>query len=259
MKEFSDMLWVETRKAIRSRMPLFTGIGALFMPLGIAFLVFVATNPDLSRKLGLVGAKANLMAYATTDWTAYMRALAQTIAAGGFFIFCFINSWVFGREFADHTVKDLLAVPVRRGSILLAKFAVTALWSAALAVEMLAVGLVGGALMGLPNGSAGALARGILAAGATAGLTIIVIPPFAFLAGVGRGYLLPIGAAILAIVMANLSAILGWGAYFPWAVPGLVAQDVSALTPASYLIAILTGAAGAFGAYLWWKYADQNR
>ena len=36
------------------------------------------------------------------------------IAAGGFILFVLIISWVFGREFADHTVKDLLAVPVHR-------------------------------------------------------------------------------------------------------------------------------------------------
>ena len=48
--------------------------------------------------------------------------------------------------------------------------------------------------------------------------------PFALLASVGRGYLLPIGVAILAIIMANVVAALGWGGYFPWAVPGLYAQ-----------------------------------
>jgi len=53
------------------------------------------------------------------------------MAAGGFFLFVLIISWVFGREFSDGTVKDLLAVPVPRSSILLAKFVLAALWSAA--------------------------------------------------------------------------------------------------------------------------------
>ena len=51
---------------------MYTSVGSLFMPLGIAFLIFVATNPEISRKLGLVGAKANLMAYATTNWPTYL-------------------------------------------------------------------------------------------------------------------------------------------------------------------------------------------
>ena len=88
---------------------------------GEIYAIFVATNPEISRKLGLVGAKANLMAYATTNWHTYLGLLAQMIAAGGFFLFCLIICWVFGREFTDGTLKDLLAVPVSRGSIVLAK------------------------------------------------------------------------------------------------------------------------------------------
>ena len=44
MYNLSDMVWIETRKAIRSRMPLWTALGALFMPLGVAGLIFLADN-----------------------------------------------------------------------------------------------------------------------------------------------------------------------------------------------------------------------
>ncbi len=44
MNNLSDMIWIELRKAIRSRMPLWTALGSLFMPLGIAFLIFVASS-----------------------------------------------------------------------------------------------------------------------------------------------------------------------------------------------------------------------
>jgi hypothetical protein len=37
MNNLFDMLWIETRKAIRSKMPLWTALGSLFMPFGIAF------------------------------------------------------------------------------------------------------------------------------------------------------------------------------------------------------------------------------
>ena len=259
MRDLSNMIWIETRKALRSRMPLFTTVGSLFMPLGIAFLIFVATHPEISGKLGLVGAKANLLAYATTSWPTYLALLAEMIAAGGFFLFCLIICWVFGREFADRTLKDLLAVPVQRASILLAKFSVAAVWSVALALVIFGVGLVMGAIIGLPGGSPGALLQGSVLVAVTACLTIVVVMPFAFFASVGRGYLLPIGVAILALMMANLVGILGWGAYFPWAVPGLYAQGKGYLTLISYPIAILTGLAGMIGTYLWWKYADQSR
>jgi len=93
----------------------------------------------------------------------------------------------------------------------------------------------------------------------TACLVIAVVTPFAFLASVGRGYLLPIGVAILALMMANLVALAGWGEYFPWGVPGIYAMGDSPLTMVSYGIVLLTGLVGIIGTNLWWKYADQSR
>jgi ABC-2 type transport system permease protein len=259
MNNLPDTIWIELRKAGRSRMPLFTTVGSLFMPLGIAFLIFVATHPEVTRKLGLVGAKANLMAYATTNWSTYLGLTAQMIAAGGFFLFCLILCWVFGREFVDGTLKDLLAVPVPRASILLAKFIVAAAWSAALSLVIFIASLAAGALIGLPGGSIAVLLQGAALVAGTTFLVIVVVLPFALFASVGRGYLLPIGVAILALIMANLLVVMGWGAYFPWAVPGLFAQGTDALPPVSYDLAVLTGVAGMVASYVWWKYADQSR
>ena len=259
MNNLSDMIWIELRKAIRSRMPLWTALGSLFMPLGIAFLIFVARNPEISQKLGLISAKANLVAYAATDWPAYLGLFGQIIAAGGFFLFVLVISWVFGREFADGTLKDMLAVPVPRSSILLAKFIVVAVWSVGLSLVIFIAGLVMGALIKLPGGSQPVILQGSALVVITAGLVIAVVLPFAFFASVGRGYLLPMGVAVLALMMANLVAVLGWGEYFPWAVPGLFAQGKGALPPVSYWIVFLTGLAGMLATYLWWKYADQNR
>ena len=259
MNNLSDMIWVEARKAIRSKMPLGTVLGSLFMPLGIAFLIFVAKNPEISKNLGLVSAKANLMAYSATDWPTYLGLFGQIIAAGGFVLFILIISWVFGREFTDGTLKDMLAVPVQRASILLAKFIVVAIWSVGLTIVILIAGLVTGAIINLPGGSFDVIFHGSVVVMVTACLAIIVVMPFAFLASVGRGYLLPIAGAILIMMMANLVALMGWGEYFPWGVPGLNAMGKSSLTPVSYWIVVLTGLAGMYVTYVWWKFADQNR
>ena len=259
MSAFSDMLWIELRKTLRSRMPLFAILGSLLMPLGVSFLIFVSRNPDISRKLGLISAKANLMADTATNWPAYLNLLAQLIAAGGFLFFCLIVSWVFGREFSDGTLKDMLAVPVQRSTILLAKFGVSAAWSAGLSLVFIAFGLGMGALIGLPEGSAGVILQGCLRAVVAAGLAIVVAMPFALFASIGRGYLLPIGAAILTMIMANVVAIAGWGEYFPWDVPGLYSQPKFVLPAISYWIVMLAGLAGMAATYLWWKFADQSR
>lgn len=259
MNHLPDMIWIESRKVVRSKMPLFTAFGSLFVPLGMGFLIFIAKNPELSRNLGLVGAKANLTAYYTTDWPAYLGLFALMIAAAGFFLFVLIISWVFGREFADGTLKDMLAVPISRSSILVAKFGVVGLWSGVLTVGIFVLGLIVGAIVKLPHGSMGVVLQGGGRVVITALMVYAVVVPFALLASMGRGYLLPLGAAILTLIMANVLAIAGWGDYFPWGIPGMYAQGAEALPPISYIIVILTGLAGAVATYLWWKFADQNR
>lgn len=259
MTHLAGMFWVESRKAIRSRMPLWTALGSLFMPLGIAFLIFVARNPGISQKLGLVGAKANLLTYAEIDWPAYLVLFGQLISMGGFIFFVLIISWVFGREFVDGTVKDLLAVPVPRVSILLAKFSLTAAWCSLLVVVMLCAGLLMGAAMQLPGGTSLLICQGSFRVLASALLSILAATPFALLASIGRGYLLPIGAAFLTLLLTNIAALLGWGETFPWAVPGLFAQAKTQLPLASYWIVLLTGLAGILATIGWWKTADQNR
>jgi ABC-2 type transport system permease protein len=259
MKELSDMIWIESRKALKSRIPLWTLLGSLFIPLAIAFLIFVARNPELSKKLGLIGAKANLVAYAATDWQAFIGFIGLFIAAGGFFLSVLIVSWVFGREFMDGTLKDMLAVPVRRLNIVLAKYILAAVWSAALTLVMILVGLVMGAVIQMPGASVGVIVQGCLLAGMTGVLTMLVVTPFAFLASAGRGYLLPMSIAALTLMMANLVALTGRGEYFPWAVPGIFAQGKTLLPAISYWIVFFTGAGGMAATYGWWMNADQNR
>lgn len=258
MDNLSDMIWTELRKAIRSRMPLWTGLGSLLMPLGIAFLIFVSKNPEVSKQLGLISAKANLVAFSASDWPTYLGMFGLLISAGGLILFVLIISWVFGREFTDGTLKDMLAVPVHRSNILLAKFIVTAAWCAGLTVVIFLVSLIVGAMIKLPGGSFSIIFQESALIGITTCMVIAVVFPFALFASVGRGYLLPIGLAVIILMMANLVAILGWGEYYPWAVPGLYIQGKSSLPSISYWIVILTSLAGISATYLWWKYADQS-
>ena len=257
MKTLADTIWIELRKVLRSRVPLFTAIGFLLMPLIGALLIFIFKDPQLARQLGLLGTKANLVV-GSADWPGYLTLMIEFTALGGFFFFCLAISWIFGREFTDGTLKDLLAVPIPRSSILLAKFIVTALWCVALILETYIAGLILGAVIGLPGGSLAVVLHGSGLLAVTAVMSIILIMPFGFFASLGRGYLLPIGIAILTAILGNLAITLGWGEYFPWSIPGLYMQGAS-LTSISYGLIILTGLVGMVGTYLWWKFADQNR
>ena len=261
MNNFNNALWIEMRKAIRSRIPVFTALGFLMIPLACAFMMFIYKDPEFARKSGLISAKAELFG-GTADWPFYLNMLAQAVAIGGFMLFSIIAIWVFGREFADRTMKDLLAVPVSRSTILLAKFVVVGVWSAAMVLLVYLVGLGLGAWIGLPLWSFSVFQNGSLTLAVTAGMVIAVVTPIALLACVGRGYLLPVGITMLTLGLANLVAVIGWGDFFPWAVPALYAGMAGkgvGVGPMSYWLVLLTGLLGILGTDLWWRYADQHR
>ena len=86
MMYLNDTLWIERRKAMRSKMPLFTALGFMIMPVMSTFLIFINNNPQVSRKLGLISAKAEMFGSAT-DWQGYLSLVTQTVAVGGFFLF----------------------------------------------------------------------------------------------------------------------------------------------------------------------------
>lgn len=260
MHDLTDAIWIEVRKAIRSRLPLFTALGALVVACGLAFLMFVYKNPAFARSVGLISAKANLSG-GTATWSYFLGVLGQAMAVGGLLLFSLVESWVFGREFADGTLKDLLAVPLPRASLLLAKFLVVVLWSLLLAALLSLVGLLLGAAIGLSGGSVEVFWRGMTAQAVITCLVIVSVFPFAFFASIGRGYLLPIGVTLLVLVLGNVVTIAGWGSFFPWAVPGLYAALAGRanLDASSYLLVCCTGFAGMVATYFWWRWADQNR
>ena len=116
MRNISQAVWVELLKARRSRLPLFTALGFALAPLAGGFVMIVLKDPELARRAGLISTKAQIVA-GSADWQTYLALLAQATGIGGFILFSLIGSWVFGREYADHTIKDLLALPVSRSAI----------------------------------------------------------------------------------------------------------------------------------------------
>jgi len=261
MNDFANAFWIELLKARRSKVPWLTAAGFMILPLATGFLMFIYKNPDFARDFGLISAKANL-AGGSADWPSLFNMFTQGIAIGGVFLFGLVESWIFGREFSDGTVKDLLAVPISREVILLAKFLVAALWSAALVILVYAASLILGAIIHLPLGSPALFIHSSLAIAVTALLVMLSVTPVALFASLGRGYLLPLGLMVLLIAISNMIALLGWGNYFPWAIPAMYANfdgKGASLEPVSFWIVLLTGLLGMAATYLWWKNADQSR
>jgi ABC-2 type transport system permease protein len=248
----------EFLKFRRTKILLVTVLAAVFMALMGAFMMFVSMHPDFARRAGMIGEKARLLD--TADWPAFFALLSQMASVGGMILFGFAASWLFGREYSDKTVKDLLAQPVSRSSIVAAKFIIAALWCALLVVAQVIAGLAAGELAGLPGWSADVFWRGVTAIVVSAALEMLLISPVAFFASVGKGYLIPLGFVILTLILANLSGVLGFGPWFPWAIPGIYSQSIGTATlgAASYVIVAITSAAGMACTFAWWRYADQK-
>ena len=262
MTLFRAALWAETLKARRSKVPWLTALGFSLAPLVGGLFMIILKDPERARSMGLIGAKAQLAA-GVADWPTMLSLLSQATAVGGGLLFTLVTTWVFGREFSDHTVKELLALPTPRAAIVAAKFVVVGIWAAGLTVLVFALGLVVGTAVVLPGWSSALVWRAAGDLVVTAGLTLALMSPVALLASAGRGYLPPLGWAFLTFFLAQILAAIGWGAWFPWSVPALFSElagpRATQIGVQSYVVVGLTCAAGLVGTFAWWRSADQTR
>jgi ABC-2 type transport system permease protein len=223
--------------------------------------MFISLHPEQARDLGLLGAKAQLAMLEPT-WPAWFGMLAQITSVGGIMIFGMPVIWTFGREFSEHTAKDLLALPVSRTAIVAAKFATTALWSLLLSLYLVAAGAGVGVLLGIPGQLTWPVAgRGTAAVLGTAVLTIAITQVFGLAASWGRGYLPAIGVLFAVVFTAQIMAALGYGTWFPFSVPALHAGIAGQMLPsaAGYAGVAVVAIAAVTATAWWWQHADHTR
>jgi len=260
LAELNAVLWSEQLKARRARMPLLTLAGFSLAPLVGALFMKILLDPKWAVRFGALTTKAQFSA-ARGDWPTYFGLLTQALAVGGAIIFSLVVIWLFGREYSDHTAKDLLALPTRRAPIVTAKLLFAALWCAVLALWIYLLGLALGALLGLPGWTMDGWLHATAVYAATAILTIALTLPLAWAASAGRGYLPAIGAMILLIFLSQILSVLGLGPWFPWAAPALLSgaagPEAQSLGVGTYLLVLVTVAAGIAGVITWWRSADQ--
>ena len=172
---FAAVLSTEFLKLRRSKVTWGTFAGLSMGPLGLALFMWILRSPGRAAQLGLLGAKANLSGLEAT-WPAYASALTLVIGIGGMLLLSFIVAYIFGREYAEETAKNLLALPVARHWIVIAKFVVAAVWWLVLAVAVVAEGLAVGLALGLPGFSAGLAVGMVVHALLAAGISFLLVP-----------------------------------------------------------------------------------
>lgn len=260
MKNIAIAFWCEFLKMVRSKTLWITIIAFAIIPIIGGFFMIILKDPEFAHKSGMLGAKAQLAGIA--DWASYFQFLAQAVSVGGLLLFGFITSWVFGREYSNKTMKDLLSLPISRIHIVLAKFLLVFLWCFFLSLLVLMLGLAVGKFIVLPGWSIRIINQGLNMYLICAALTILLNTPVAFFAGVGRGYLSPLGFVVLTLVFAQIVGVAGYGQYFPWAIPAVYSRIAGSLNaplePVSYILVILTCVLGIAGTSLWWRYSDHT-
>ena len=251
----------EFLKSRRSRVPWGVGAGFTAAPLVMGLFMVILKDPEGARALGLLGAKAQLTA-GTADWPTFLNLLGQATTVGGAVLFAFLAAWVVGREFTDRTLRGLLANPTPRQTIVAAKATVIASWGIAVSAWVLALGLAIGAVVGLPGWSS-ADAAGTIASIALAMVLTIGLQAWAmFFAGVGRGYIAPLAWAVGMVATSQVLSVLGWGSWFPWSVPAILAgaggtqvEPVSAAAVVAVVVVVIGGLAATI---VWWERADHT-
>lgn len=230
-------------------------------PLMMGLMMVVLKNPELGRQMGLVTTKAQLMV-GKVDWATYLN-LTGFIFVGGIMVLAIVNAYLFGREYVEGTAKILLTLPIRREEIVLAKLVVSALWYLSTAILVYAEALLVGTAIGLPGFSRDLLLSNVAVVAQTALMVFLASSVNAWITVATRGYLAPVGIAVLLLLIGDLFAHTGWAPWVPWSIILLSAQGAQGGSPAvgapSFVIMGAMFLAGSYATYLTIERADNTQ
>ncbi|RJE86344.1 bacitracin ABC transporter [Paenibacillus sp. 1011MAR3C5] len=233
----SSIIYCEARKIWLSN--VFWVVLAIFtlMPLMIGFVTYSDSS--------------------SADWDSYLTDLLGSISALLVIGFSFTASWVFGREYTDKTIKEVLLKPVSKLYTVSSKFIVIIIWDVLLVIFSFLVVAITGAFIGISDGSISLLINSFFTLISTSLLIVAVSTTSALLANVSKGYLAPIGLAFIIVILSSLVVQLGIAAYFPWTIPALFLKN-GTLGFSSIIVIASTGIAGFAGTVAWWRFAEQQ-
>jgi ABC-2 type transport system permease protein len=262
MKTFSIALWAEILKVRKSKIFYATVLFFAFISVIMGLMMFLLQHPEILNRSEIMAAKASIIAKA--DWKNYLALQNQMILSIGTMGFGLVASWVFGREYSDRVIKDILALPVSRTNIVNAKIVVSLLWSLVLSITLYVVGILVGLIINIPDWSFDELKSGIVTFFSSAILNMLLITVVAFVASIGKGYILPLVFTIISLIMTQFvfMGVPEFAIYFPWGFPAIISGVAGDTVPqsnvVSYVIFFITVISGYLATIFWWKYADHK-
>ena len=257
----ATVIETELRKLKRSKITWLSFVFYGFFALMAWFVLWIVKNPEAAQGLGLIGQKASFASNGiSADWQGLLTFFAEMGMMGGMIVLAFIVIYLFGREYVEGTAKNMLALPIRRGSFVAAKLVVAAAWFALLTLFLVAESLLVGGLLGLGALPPGFLARACEGILFPALLVYALQPLVAWVTVASGGYLAPFGYTIATILVGNLMVRTDWARWCPWSIVallgGLAGPRQEGVAAGSFLVLAATFALGVAGTDLHLKWAD---
>ena len=232
---------MEFLKLKRSKIFLLSLMGAILPP----FLMFIAVTAF---------GEGNTFELLFTNVNMYMSALFAVL------LFAIIISYLFGREYNEHTLKTMLTIPISRGKFLISKYIMFLVWIVILTVVTSISTLIFGFAAGLEGFSINLFAESFAQLLYANVLLFLTFSPFVFIS-LFITNMVPamVGGATLTLVNLMVHG-QNWAPFVPWVCPYLIASgeiaEYSASIIVSYGIILATFAIGLAVSYIYFTKTD---
>ncbi len=139
-------------------------------------------------------------------------------------LFSIVISYLFGREYNEHTLKTMLTIPISRGKFLVSKYVMFLIWIVILSVVTSISALAFGFLAGLSGFTLGLFINRFIELLFANLLLFLTFSPFVFIS-LFITNMVPamVGGATLTLVNLLVSG-QNWAPYVPWACPYLISS-----------------------------------
>lgn len=232
---------MEFLKLKRSSIFLLSLMGAILPPL-LMFIAVVVFN------------ETNSFDALFTNVNMYMSALFAVL------LFSIIISYLFGREYNEHTLKTMLTIPISRGKFLMSKYVMFLVWILILTIVTSLSTLIFGFIAGLEGFTLKLFADSFYQLLLSNVLMFLSFSPFVFIS-IFVTNMVPamIGGAGLTLVNMLIDG-QAWSPYVPWLCPylissGEIAQYSTGVT-VSYGVVLATFVIGVIISYIYFTRKD---
>ena len=232
---------MEFLKLKRSNIFLLSLIGAILPPLLMFIAVFAF---DEGSTFDMLFTNVNM----------YMSALFAIM------LFSIMISYLFGREYNEHTLKTMMTIPISRGKFLISKYAMFLVWILILTVVTSLSSLVFGFIAGLEGFTLKLFIDSFAQLLFANVLLFLTISPFVFISLLITN-MVPAMVGGAGLTLVNM-LIYGqtWAPYVPWVCPYLIASgeiaEYATSPTVSYGVILVTFLIGLAISYIYFTKTD---